>query len=114
MPVSLCRALGTEVVIAVNVNGDIVGKHFKKAPEEPSANAPLPGSSIIDRLSAELKNRANSIKLKMLETRAGTPGVFDVIAGSLNIMQDKITRSRMVGDPPNVLLQPRLAHIGLL
>ena len=29
VPVSLCRAMGAEVVIAVNLNGDIVGKHSR-------------------------------------------------------------------------------------
>ena len=38
---------------------------------------------------------------------------MDSIATSINIMQDKITRSRMAGDPPDILLTPRLEHIGL-
>ncbi len=40
--------------------------------------------------------------------------MFEAIAGSINITQDRITRSRMAGDPPDVLLTPRLAQIGLL
>ncbi|MDH5436900.1 MAG: patatin, partial [Gammaproteobacteria bacterium] len=28
--------------------------------------------------------------------------------------QDRITRSRMAGDPPDILLSPKLSHIGLL
>ena len=43
-----------------------------------------------------------------------SPGLFDVIATSLNIMQDRITRSRMAGDPPEITLSPRLSHIGLM
>ena len=42
------------------------------------------------------------------------PGLFEAIAGSINITQDRITRSRMAGDPPDVLLSPKLAQIGLL
>jgi NTE family protein len=42
------------------------------------------------------------------------PGLFEAIAGSVNITQDRITRSRMAGDPPDILLAPKLAHIGLL
>ena len=42
------------------------------------------------------------------------PGLFDVMASAINIMQHNITKSRMAGDPPDVMLTPRLAHIGLL
>jgi NTE family protein len=42
------------------------------------------------------------------------PGMFETLAGSINIMQDRITRARMAGDPPDVMLTPRLAHIGML
>ena len=42
------------------------------------------------------------------------PRLFEAIAGSVNITQDRITRSRMAGDPPDILLSPKLAHIGLL
>ena len=36
------------------------------------------------------------------------------MAGAINIMQDRITRTRMAGDPPDVVLAPRLAHLGLM
>jgi NTE family protein len=42
------------------------------------------------------------------------PALLDVIASSLDIMQVRITRSRMAGEPPDVIVAPRLAHIGLL
>jgi NTE family protein len=40
--------------------------------------------------------------------------LFETIASSVNITQDRITKSRMVGDPPDILLSPKLSHIGLL
>ncbi len=40
--------------------------------------------------------------------------LFEVLAVSLNVMQDRITRSRMAGDPPDILLMPRLRHLALL
>ncbi len=43
-----------------------------------------------------------------------TPGMLDVMAGAINIMQDRITRSHMAGDPPELMISPRLSHIGLL
>ena len=46
--------------------------------------------------------------------RNAPPDLFNALASSINIMQDKITRSRMAGDPPDILLTPKLSHIGLL
>jgi NTE family protein len=42
------------------------------------------------------------------------PSIFGVMTSSLNIMQDRITRSRLAGDPPDVHIAPRLGHLGLL
>lgn len=48
------------------------------------------------------------------EERRPEPGVFDVVGSSISIMQDRITRSRMVGDPPEILLEPDLSHFELM
>ena len=40
--------------------------------------------------------------------------MLDVLASSINIMQVRITRSRMAGEPPDLVVAPRLAHLGLL
>jgi len=46
--------------------------------------------------------------------RHDLPSLHDVIASSIDIMQVRISRSRMAGDPPDVIILPRLAHFGLL
>ena len=46
--------------------------------------------------------------------RDARPSIYEVLAQSLNIMQVLITRSRMAGDPPELLVTPRLADFGLL
>jgi NTE family protein len=106
VPVSLCRALGAEVVIAVNLNGDIVGKHLEQKPQ-PEENG----------FFAQMK-RAISKYAPALAPKNGVvytpPALFNSLAASINILQDRITRSRMAGDPPDVLLTPKLSHIGLL
>src|SRR5581483_5719035 len=43
-----------------------------------------------------------------------SPGYFEVLANSINIMQDHITRTRLAGEPPHVMLLPRLRQIGLM
>ena len=52
--------------------------------------------------------------LKAQATEAARRNLVDVVASSLNIMQVRITRSRMAGDPPDVHIKPRIGHIGLL
>jgi NTE family protein len=45
---------------------------------------------------------------------ASAPGYLDVLATSINIMQDHITRTRLAGEPPHVMLVPRLRGIGFM
>jgi NTE family protein len=42
------------------------------------------------------------------------PSIAEVLASSLNIMQVRIARSRLAGEPPDVTIAPRLAHLRLL
>ena len=42
------------------------------------------------------------------------PGILDVVGASINIMQDRITRSRMVGEPPEVTIAPHLEDFQLM
>ncbi len=100
VPVSLCRAMGAEKIIAVNLNGDIVGRHFS---DEKKAAAGTE-RRLLNKLTIRLKERV----------KTGTPGLFDVLAGAINIMQDRITVGRLADHPPDVMITPRLAHIGLL
>ena len=110
LPVSLCRALGADRVIAVNLNGNIVGNHLGGRPLRLVATSPL-----LARLSAGLQAMLGNNGRAADEAEADEPpGLFDVMAGSINIMQDRITRARMAGDPPDLVLAPRLAHLGLM
>jgi len=123
VPVSLCRAMGADIVIAVSLNGDIVGKHNRKnkhpafmpVPEHSNADEE---TSLWDRISGQMEKTLFQKKNKLLSHLFGedqrSPGFFDVLAGSINIMQDRITRSRMAGDPPDILLSPKLASISLM
>ncbi len=112
VPISLCRAMGAELVIAVNLNGGLVGRHFRKRQETADKR-------MIGGWSARLLESLNGGDHPWLNNLLGersrpAPGLFDVMASSINIMQDRITRSRMAGDPPEVHLAPRLAHLGIM
>jgi len=108
VPISVCRALGADVVIAVNLNGDIVGKHFNKPPQPVKRD-----TGVVARIT-DLVSEYTAAVFSKVRPDNEAPGLFEAIAGSVNITQDRITRSRMAGDPPDILLSPKLAHIGLL
>ena len=119
VPVSVCRALGAEVTIAVNLNGDLLGRRFKSELHPQKATTPPRDPSelvnrLLPQLPAGLREQAAQIAPRLLAKGSSTPGYFDVLANSINIMQDYITRARLAGDPPHVLLVPRLGHIGLM
>ena len=105
VPVSAARAMGADVVIAVNLNAQLVGAHMAR---DSRAQADQAGGSDEER----------SIWNKMMDYFSSSdgedPGFFDVVASSINIMQDRITRSRMAGDPPEVTLVPMLEDFALM
>ena len=128
VPVSMCRSMGADVVIAVDLNGDIVGKHSRVTAEQDELKKAKEITKRTDQevlekssndLFGSLKETIHDYSSTLFPNHQSTdvpeaPGLFDTIAGSVNIMQDRITRSRMAGDPPDILLSPRLAHISLM
>jgi NTE family protein len=118
VPVSLCRAMGAEVVIAVNLNGDILGKHLRTTAHEKSRPSDSGEDDLWGRIAGQLMNGLNAGKEELMSRLLGeqrnVPGLYEVLASSINIMQDRITRSRMAGDPPDVILAPRLSRLGLM
>jgi NTE family protein len=118
VPVSVCRALGADVVIAVNLNGDLVGRHGfgDDGPSIGSGSGAPPEflTRLVDQMPAAWRAHASAILPKLVSHPATTPGYFDVLMTSINVMQDQITRARLAGEPPHVMLVPRLAHITLM
>lgn len=119
VPVSVCRALGAEVIIAVNLNGDLLGRRFEATAPPMAAPVTSPptqegmGRALRD-LPLALRDQAVALAGRLFPPSAATPGYFDVLANSINIMQDQITRTRLAGDPPHVLLLPRLRDMALM
>jgi len=103
VPVSACRALGADVVIAVNLNAQLVGAHLSRLTGQQAEGATLEEKSIWQKVANYFSSGDPD-----------NPGFFDVIAASVNVMQDRITRSRMAGDPPELTLIPLLADFALM
>jgi len=114
VPVSACRALGARVVIAVNLNADLVGRgstiasHGSDVDERPVIKALQQQRGFRAMFAAE-----RTIKRQFLGAD-GRPGFSTVMMEAFNIMQDRITRARLAGDPPDVIINPRLGTVGLI
>ncbi|HEX2796112.1 MAG TPA: patatin-like phospholipase family protein, partial [Immundisolibacter sp.] len=111
VPVSLCRAMGAELVLAVNLNGGIAGR---RRAQPMTDVVPVDDGSDSRSLSALLRGGASTLLAQLLRQDRQQPGYFDVLVGAVNIMQDQITRTRLAGDPPDILVQPRLALVGVM
>jgi NTE family protein len=110
VPISLARALGADIVIAVDLNADLVGRRFADTVDGSLSATPAP--AIPAQLPDWLKTAVGPIIERALQPAPEYPSYFEVLANSLNIMQDRITRMRLAGDPPDVLLRPRLPEFG--
>jgi len=116
VPVSVCRALGADILIAVNLNSDLVGRRFQAAvePQDVASTAAVPQDLInrlLERVPQAWRDQAAVIAPRLLPAQTKMPAYFEVLANSLNIMEDQITRTRLAGEPPHVMLAPRLSHI---
>jgi NTE family protein len=104
VPVSVCRALGADIVIAVNLNGDIVEPLTgERAKRMLGGFAPMPPEFVrrlVSQIPAGLREQASAIAPRLLESAPSRPAYFDVLANSINIMQDRITRAWGAGAAP--------------
>jgi NTE family protein len=111
VPVSAARALDARLVIAVNLNSDLFGRgtiianHGPDASDE-VANEPSKPQGLLGMFSGE-----RSLRRQFLGRR-GRPGIPTVMIEAFNVMQDRITRARLAGDPPDVSINPRLGRVG--
>jgi NTE family protein len=112
VPVSLCRSMGADIVIAVNLNSDIMGKSEIRRNSYNNSTLQKKVASFLNRNLP----RANLKAFKLFdpsEAQRG-PNLFEIITTSVYITQDLITKQRLQVDPPDILVTPRLAEIGLL
>jgi NTE family protein len=95
VPISLCRAMGADLVIAVNLNSDTRQNWSSHDDDEVTARHPL---------------------LQWLPKRnhPGAPSMIGVMNNSISIMQERITRARMAGDPPEIALNPHLGDLAIM
>ena len=104
VPVTICRAYEQPLVVAVNLHYDVFGR---AAVIRHSADLPEKEGKALDGEKAPL------LVDKGPRRHDARLGITGVMVEAFNIIQDRISRARMAGDPPDLSLQPKLGHIGL-
>jgi len=115
VPVSLCRHLGADIVIAVNLNSDIMGRRFLTREDRAGKSEVTMPRRLANLINGRIKARQVTLFRRFIQERPERgPSLIQVMAKSVYIMQDQITRQRLASHPPDILITPHLAHIGLL
>lgn len=113
VPVSVCLAHGADMVIAVNLNADIIGRARAPGNSFPT----VAGFDMLDMMETQPPPETGMLSglvHRVFRREHDKPSLFGVMASSLAIVMDRITRSRLAGDPPDVHIAPKLGHIGLM
>jgi NTE family protein len=110
VPVSATRVFGARLVIAVNLSTDILGRSMIVAGEG-SEPAPPPDPEPERHGFRSIFGAEHALK-RQFAGGARRPGIPSVMIDAFNIMQDRIARARLAGDPPDVMINPRVGHVG--
>ena len=109
VPVSTCRALGAEFVIGVNLNSEKITKRRVKPDCADESNE----NGFLGNLKKQTREYSQSL-FPSDEGAEKPPGLFSTISMSINIFQDQITRNRLVADPADVMISPKVGDIRML
>ena len=112
VPVSLCRAMGADIVIAVDLNWDLMGHRNRIAGQAKETTLPAARGLLLNAILAKFRPvvPANGSHPEAQDM----PSMLDVMATSLNIMQVRITQSRLAGEPADVMVRPRVFDIAAM
>jgi NTE family protein len=118
VPVTAARAFGARVVIAVNLDADrfargaTIASHGSDDSDQAPADPP-PGAPGKARNWRGLFGAERALKRQIFAGDA-RPSFSTVMVEAFNIMQDRLTRMRLAGDPPDIHITPHIGHIGWL
>ncbi len=130
VPVSVARAMGADIVIAVDLNHGIInGKNMKPLLSAAKVNDAEDGAGddaagMFSRWVGDYRLSMNDLKQRLLAANNPAsaqfrkwvsaeplPSIFEVLLASINIMETRLTQTRLSLDRPDVIIQPPLGHI---
>ena len=114
VPVTLCRALGADIVIAVTMVADNFGRGGIRDSSLARANhGQADGLPAGDPGDSPSLSTDQSRKGFLADRRSAAPSIAKTMLDAFNITQDRIARSRLAGDPPDAMIKCRVGKIGL-
>jgi len=121
VPVGVARAMGSDIVIAVNLDSQLVSRkrQQKIQKDSPLTETTPPGTrnEFLKKLSARYEAAEKIIRERLelhKEMKQTPPGTRQVINAAIQLMQDRITRVNFAVNPPDILIAPRLGDLKML
>ena len=120
VPVSLCRSLGADVVIAVDVNSGRTSNLIDNSNLTSSSKTEYDTVTENDddppsvSLPKKVKDRIGNALSHIWQGNSAKPGLLFVLNNSAHFMQKRITLSRLACDPPDFILRPNASAIGFM
>jgi NTE family protein len=111
VPVTVARAFGADIVIALAIGGDGLGhgtalQDLDRA--DPDGMPPLePAPPRVGMMGALWPRRLGA------NGGSRAPSLVAVMVNTFNITQDRIMRSRLAGDPPDIMVNLKVGKVGL-
>jgi NTE family protein len=132
VPVSMCRALGADIVIAVDLSWGKLGIYRDRSRDKggseekggrldalpdgtvemPVAPREMPGW--LGRLGRGWMARTAKKVEEQVREQIKMPSIIEVFTTSLDIVEMRVARSRLAGDPADILLTPLLPGFGTM
>lgn len=119
VPVSVCRVLGADIVIAVSLHSDSLVERLRRVkrdlPEDNQKVQTQDEASVSEGIMDKIKRGFSEGTVALIKRNKNeVPSMLNVVAESIDIMQLRIMRSRMAGDPPEILISPQVGEVGFL
>ncbi|SDI53339.1 NTE family protein [Ferrimonas sediminum] len=118
VPVSACRAMGADLVIAVDLHGDVrqaVAEPVRltnvSSQVQPQTEASATG--FMDLLASG-KELVNEFADRFSNAATAQPNMLAVMHQSMEILEQRHKRARLMGDPPEALVMPRVGDINTM
>jgi NTE family protein len=106
VPVSMCRALGADLVVAVDLSWGKLGPYRRS---EERDVVPRDDPSWMDKLAPKwVQRKKKDPSIVAQEEEPSIPSIFNVFLTSLDIVEMRVARSRLAGEPADVLITPLL------